>query len=366
MTNRKRLLLVTCVALLLLYLYLFKSDIKYVFFPLSIISNDGQLFQNVDQERSGSQMALVVVVCGDRWKETLVLLKSALLFTEGHLNFYIFADNHLMDLFKKELIVWKRESRKNFDFKVLKVTFPAGEYESSWRKLFKPCSAQRLFLPSLLKDVDSVLYLDTDTLILGPVEQIWSHFSYMNATQFAALAPEHEDPLTGWYNRFARHPFYKPLGVNTGVMLMNLTRMRKFEWERYLLPIYKEYKLRIPWGDQDIINIIFHFHPDKLYIYSCKFNYRADHCMYSSVCKPAEKEGIVVLHGSRGIFHTDKFPPFRSVYKAVEDFQWGGDLYQDFYLTLELYLNSSSASNCGKLLDPFLLNVKKFVRRKII
>lgn len=41
--------------------------------------------------------------------------------------------------------------------------------------------------------------------------------------------------------------------------------------------------------------------------------------MYSSLCKVAEKEGIVVLHGSRGIFHSDKYPPFRSVYKAMEE-----------------------------------------------
>lgn len=34
----------------------------------------------------------------------------------------------------------------------------------------------------------------------------------MNATQMAALAPEHEDPNTGWYNRFARHPYYGELG----------------------------------------------------------------------------------------------------------------------------------------------------------
>lgn len=64
---------------------------------------------------------------------------------------------------------------------------------------------------------------------------------------------------------------------------------------------------------------LINFFLDKLYIYSCKYNYRADHCMYTSVCKAAEREGIVVLHGSRGIFHTDKFPPFRSVYKAVEE-----------------------------------------------
>lgn len=52
-------------------------------------------------------------------------------------------------------------------------------------------------------------------------------------------------------------------GVNSGVMLMNLTRMRKFKWVDYVVPIYKEYKLKITWGDQDIINIIFHYHPGK-------------------------------------------------------------------------------------------------------
>lgn len=44
---------------------------------------------------------------------------------------------------------------------------------------------------------------------------------------------------------------------------MNLTRMRQFGWEKYLAPIYKEFKLKITWGDQDIINIIFHYHPGK-------------------------------------------------------------------------------------------------------
>lgn len=114
-----------------------------------------------------------------------------------------------------------------------------------------------------MRDTDAVLYVDTDTLFLGRVEQVWEHFYKMNSSQIAALAPEHEDPHIGWYNRFAKHPFFKPLGVNTGVMLMNLTRMRAFGWESYLAPIYKQYKANIPWGDQDIINIIFSFHPGK-------------------------------------------------------------------------------------------------------
>lgn len=53
----------------------------------------------------------------------------------------------------------------------------------------------------------------------------------------------------GWYNRFARHPFYGELGINSGVMLMNLTRMRSKEirWEEEILEIYNEYKLNLVW-----------------------------------------------------------------------------------------------------------------------
>nr|CAD7420206.1 unnamed protein product [Timema poppensis] len=150
----------------------------------------------------------------------------------------------------------------SFVFDVLPITFPLQGNPEEWRRLFKPCASQRLFLPVVLADVDSLLYVDTDTLFLGPLEDVWHHFELMNSSQIAALTPEHEDPNTGWYNRFARHPYYGKLGVNSGVMLMNLTRMRLFSWTDYVVPIYKEYKLTMTWGDQDIINIIFHFHPE--------------------------------------------------------------------------------------------------------
>jgi len=44
---------------------------------------------------------------------------------------------------------------------------------------------------------------------------------------------------------------------------MNLTRLRKSQWLDSVMEYYKEYKLRITWGDQDLINIYFHFHPGK-------------------------------------------------------------------------------------------------------
>lgn len=169
----------------------------------------------------------------------------------------------------------------------------------------------------MLKHIDSVLYMDTDTLFLSPVSEIWNYFTQFNTTQLAGLSPEHEDENVGWYNRFARHPFYGQLGVNSGVMLMNLTKMREFKWEEKILPIYKEFRLKITWGDQDLINILFFFHPDKLFVFNCEWNYRPDHCMYMSVCKAPS--GVKIVHGNRGYFHSDKQPVFSAVYNTVAE-----------------------------------------------
>ena len=83
----------------------------------------------------------------------------------------------------------------------------------------------------ILKDVDSLLYVDTDVLFLRPIDDMWHILKEFNSTQLAAMAPEHEIPKIGWYSRFARHPYYGTTGVNSGVMLMNLTRIRNTQFK---------------------------------------------------------------------------------------------------------------------------------------
>jgi len=207
-----------------------------------------------------------------------------------------------------------------------------------------------------LKEVDSLLYVDTDILFLSPVSETWQFFGKFNDSQIAALAPEHENENIGWYNRFARHPFYGQLGVNSGVMLMNLTRMRKFNWEQHVFPIFKEYKLRITWGDQDIINILFYYHPDKLHIMPCEYNYRPDHCMYMSICNTSHT-GIKLIHGNRGYFHSNKQPLFKAIYSAIESYQLGTNTYTNFLLPLRSALTERTVntSTCGKVARDSLL-----------
>jgi len=203
--------------------------------------------------------------------------------------------------------------------------------------------------------VDSLLYVDTDILFLSPISDIWRFFKKFNETQMSALTPEHENENIGWYNRFARHPFYGRLGVNSGVMLMNLTRMREMKWEQHIVSIHKEYKLRIIWGDQDIINILFYYHPDKLYIMPCEYNYRPDHCMYMSICNMSQT-GVKVIHGNRGYFHSDRQPLFKSIYGAMENYQLGSNANTEFLMPLHAALSIPSIKNssCGKISNEVL------------
>nr|XP_020025367.1 glucoside xylosyltransferase 1 isoform X2 [Castor canadensis] len=170
------------------------------------------------------KMHLAVVACGERLEETMIMLKSALIFSVKPLQFHIFAEDQLHDSFKDRLDSWS--FLQKFNYTLYPITFPK-ENAVEWKKLFKPCASQRLFLPLILKEVDSLLYVDTDILFLRPVDDIWSLLKKFNSTQIAAMALEHEEPRIGWYNRFARHPYYGKTGVNSGVMLMNMTRMRR-------------------------------------------------------------------------------------------------------------------------------------------
>ncbi|KAF7656215.1 hypothetical protein LDENG_00044570 [Lucifuga dentata] len=318
-------------------------------------------------------MHLAVVACGNRLDETLTMIKSTLLFNIKKIKFHIFAEDPLASQFEERLNQWPRSVLVKFAYSIYPITFSVGNAEE-WKKLFKPCAAQRLFLPVILEDVDSLLYVDTDVLFLRPMDDIWAFLKSFNSTQLAAMAPEHEVPKIGWYSRFARHPFYGVTGVNSGVMLMNLTRIRStlfknsmipggLSWEDLLHPLYQKYKNHITWGDQDLLNIIFHYNPECLFIFPCQWNYRPDHCMYGSNCKGAEEEGVSILHGNRGVYHDDKQPAFKVVYDAIHEFPFEDNLFQSLFYPIQTKFLDTVNTLCGRIPQVFLKQIEKTMRK---
>lgn len=323
---------------------------------------EGSLPENNNFLHSADAVHLSLVACGDRLDESIVLLKSAVLLTHQPLIFHLFVEDVLQKNFRDQLEFWPDEFKRKIYYRIFPISYPSDQNSNEWRKLFKPCASQRLFIASFLTDVDALLYVDTDILFLSPIGAIWQHFNNFTALQSTGLAPEHEDAVTGWYNRFARHPYYEPLGVNSGVMLMNLTRLRKSNWQSAILEYYKIYKMYIVFGDQDLINIYFHFHSDELYIFPCHWNYRPDHCMYMSVCKSAEQEGAAIIHGCRRVMHTDKQPAFKAVYLTFYKHRLGADLQYSLLDTLKRELDNVSSTKCGQVRYIF----SKWIEKEIL
>ncbi|XP_061523366.1 glucoside xylosyltransferase 1 isoform X2 [Phycodurus eques] len=310
------------------------------------------------RRRPQPSMHLAVVACGERLEETVTMLKSAVLFSIKGLQLHIFAEDQLHTSFMEALESWPAFIRSRFNYTVYPIRFPSDN-AAEWKKLFKPCASQRLFLPLILKDVESLVYVDSDILFLQPVDRLWDFLSLFDSAQLAAMAPEHEEPRIAWYSRFARHPFYGRTGINSGVMLMNLTRMRNMffkndmtsvglRWEELLMPLLQKYKLNITWGDQDLLNIIFHYNPELLLEFPCQWNYRPDHCIYGSNCASAEDNGIYILHGNRGVYHDHKQPAFKSVYEAIRKYSFGADPVASLLAPLEKQLLKTTHTYCGK------------------
>lgn len=151
---------------------------------------------------SGGLVTICVVCCGnERLHETLTMTKSALLLSRRPLRVIILTEDDLKQAFEEKLSEWEGVvGESKFKYELRPLRFP-NDKADEWRKLFKPCAAQRLFLPDILTDIDSVLYVDTDVLFVDGPERTWRYFDLMNSTQMAALAPEHQDPNVGWYNR---------------------------------------------------------------------------------------------------------------------------------------------------------------------
>ena len=112
----------------------------------------------------------------------------------------------------------------------------------------------RYIIADVLPDMKKALYLDADILVLGDLSELWD----TNIDDFF-IAGSHKD-------YFAKEfPGYKSkiglreddIYINSGVILMNLGRIRKFHKVRELFNNTKKLKDIIRIQDQDIINITF-------------------------------------------------------------------------------------------------------------
>jgi len=111
----------------------------------------------------------------------------------------------------------------------------------------------RLYLPEVLAGVSKVLYLDADTFVLGQLTDLWD--SPLGEAPLAAVANVVEPPFR---SHVAALGINYPGGYfNSGVLLLNLERMRAEKTLERLLRFALDHRHELIWPDQDILNRVF-------------------------------------------------------------------------------------------------------------
>lgn len=287
-------------------------------------------------------MTLVFVICESHYWIGLVAIKSAVAYSTTPMHLIIVADDQNREKLQKEIASWPKSVRERVKCDVLPVWYPRENYYVWW-SMFRPCATQRLFLPSILPKKDAVIYADTDVLFLNPVEDFWRMFAAMNEFQMAAMAPETEDRVNNMYWKTAHRPFVQPFAANAGLLMMNLTRMRKFGLERRVEELRREFQGQLPWADQDLLNILFARHPLGLFTFTCRWNYRSEHCTGDGLCADGP---VAVLHGSRRAFLWHEEPGFTAVHKTMQQYKLGERLVDTFIVPLKRRLSELNNTQC--------------------
>ena len=111
----------------------------------------------------------------------------------------------------------------------------------------------RFFLPELLRDRTKAIYLDSDTLVLSGLQELWA--TSLDSKPIAAVANVVEPDA---------RPHVEALGIrypggffNSGVLFMDLDRMRAERSADELFKVAVERQDELVWPDQDALNVVF-------------------------------------------------------------------------------------------------------------
>lgn len=128
------------------------------------------------------------------------------------------------------------------DFSIFQQELSLKFHKNNIKPRFTKYTLYRLALPTLLQE-EKVLYLDSDTLVMGSLEELW--YNPFDRDNWIAGVPDTGIKLVH-RRRLGMHP--KSTYVNGGVLLMSLPPLRQLNWLK--LAATKAF----PLNDQDIIN----------------------------------------------------------------------------------------------------------------
>lgn len=220
---------------------------------------------------------IIGMSCTKNWYQYLLVSLFAILYNNDVEKIYLF----LEDDYIEELNILEKKFKTRFIVKNINGIF--NKYINkdciNIKKRYSRCSLTRLFFSKEIFE-DKILYIDVDALVISNIQKLWDiemKDCYVAGTPDSGMA---RDGVV--YLKFidSNIPY-----INSGVLLMNLKKIRKDKIDdKWLNKINNE---RLMYPDQDVINSIC---KDHIFIFPVEYN--------SSVSTELleEKDKIKIIH----------------------------------------------------------------------
>jgi len=231
----------------------------------------------------------------------VTLIKSILFYRRNPLQFHFISDRQARKILTHLTSTWKIPQVKfrfyNAEDVVDDVSWIPNKHYSGVYGLLK------LTLPKILpKTLEKVIILDTDVTFATDIGKLWILFDNFDHSQALGLVENQSD----WYipgKLWKNHRPWPALGrgLNTGVILMDLSKLRKQNWSQIWRTVAENdlvTQLSTSLADQDVLNAVLRRQSDLLYHLPCTWNVQmSDNSLSDSLCYHSNNgDSVNVIH----------------------------------------------------------------------
>ena len=208
-----------------------------------------------------------------------------------------------------------------------------------------------VILDILPKQLNKVIVLDTDLVFNADITELWNLFKTFDRAEAIGLV----ENQSNWYLGTLQIN-YSPWpalgrGFNTGVMLLDCKKLRKWNWSHKWQGITKNISLALhstALADQDIINSILKEYPFLVHVLPCKWNIQLSDNMKMNLCS-------AWLTHDFGIFHRNN--------KKKQPIHYGSLKYPQLVYQMFANMNGDAvkfpAINCKSSLENDMIDLNE-------
>lgn len=234
---------------------------------------------------------------------------------------YVMHDSLTINHIKEVTLVASKFNAKIINLKINQNEFKDAPTLLHYTKAMYFRLLAHLYLP---KTIDKIIYVDPDILVLNRVDELYD----TNLKNYYYGAAYHKLFSSKTLNKIRLYPYKIKNYYNSGVLLMNLKKLRSKVNPEMIYDFVNENKAKLVMPDQDVLNSL--FAKNILLIDEYKYNYDARHYQVYKALSKGKFDVTEVINQTVFLHFCGKSKPWLKNYRGKFE-----QLYQHYIKQLK-------------------------------